>query len=112
MCETRSCEHTPRLLLCASHFSLSIPAPHEQKVGTVARAAVTKVGEVNQEYKITERIGGALLSGLNYLSSSSAAYLQSRGADEAAPLAPVTASAPPAPPTYTASSSDLVQQSS
>jgi hypothetical protein len=78
----------------------------------VARAAVTKVGEVNQEYKITERIGGALLSGLNYLSSTSAAYLQGRGAEETAPPTPATASAPPAPPAYLASSSELVQQSS
>lgn len=62
----------------------------EQKVGTVAVAAVTKVGELNKEYRVTERVGGALLSGLNYLSSASDKYLGEKGnaKDGAAPPRP------------------------
>ena len=78
------------------HRPHSHPTPYlsrEQKVGTVARAAVTKVNDVNQEYRITERVGTALLSGLNYLSTTSSNYLQSRAQADGSAAAPT--SAPP-----------------
>ena len=54
---------------------------------------MTKVNDVNQEYRITERVGTALLSGLNYLSTTSSNYLQSRAQADGSAAAPT--SAPP-----------------